>query len=1292
MQITGDVAVRTFRTSAALALCALILGLGCDREPSGPNAAVSAAAPPILRVARARIIEPGDRVIPNPPVVDAWIAEGEADRLNMAFDVETGRFFVLESPTSQLVEMAALPSGGMDRLTMKRMDAGTFGVQDARGLAIDPSSRRLFILDGGRRILRLDADQLLGFHQPRVSSIQLAAGLSRVRGLAFDAANGHFYVLDPVAQVLHELNGRGEIVATRDVSEFRLHDPRGLTLGPTGDRTDDPSEKGVYVAAGGRITELSLATATAVTTTAAASLVRTTLTSQFSPASPDPSGLAYITHLDNLMIVDGEVEEMSIYAGANAWETTRSGTLTRSWTTIAFADEPTGAAYNPANRFLFLSDDDARDIFVVNPGGDGRYGTGDDSHTRFDTVIFGCDDPEGVAYDAAQNALYIADGVGAEVWRVTPGSNGRFDGVAPAGDDQVTHWDTGVHGLVDPEGIAWDSDFGHLYVGGKPNNLVFHFTTTGTLLRTVSISLMPNPGNAAGLEYAPSSASAGTNNLYIVDRKHDNDSEPDENDGTMYEFSLPPISGNTLPSVTITAPDDDSQFAVGSAITFTGNASDLEDGDLTSSIAWTSSVNGSIGSGGSVTTSTLSLGTHTITASVTDAGKASRSASIVVTVFPEGVGFYQARVAAGTDDAEESASGSMQLTSSDLELVNDGSDQLVGMRFQGVTIPRGATISSAYVQFQTDEVTTATTALTIRGQAADNPATFSSTTAGKISTRTRTASAVSWSPVAWTTVEQAGAGQRTPNIASVIQEIVNRTGWTSGNSLVIIINGTGKRTAEAYDGEQPSAPLLRVDYATGPNTAPSATNVAISGTAQVGRVLTGNYTYSDAQSDAEGASTYRWLRDGIAISGATARTYALAAADEGAAIRFEVTPVAATGASPGSAVLSPPVGPVAAAPPNSAPTATNVSVSGTVQVGRVLTGSYTYGDADGDMEGASTYRWLRSGVAITGATARTYTLVAADQGAMIRFEVTPVAVTGASPGAPVQSSAVGPVAAANNAPVASNVTISGTPQVGQILTGTYTYTDSEADLEGASTYRWLRAGAPISGATARTYTLVAADEGALIRFEVTPVAATGTSPGTAVLSPSVGPVAGITGSGVVQVRVSARADDAEEGINGVVSTGSSDLELVNDGATLGDQLVGIRFTAVTIPRGATITNAFVQFQADATSSTVTSLTIRGEAADNAVAFSGNTGGKVSTRARTTSAAAWSPLAWTVVGQAGANQQTPNLTAIIQEIVNRPGWTSGNSLVIIINGTGKRTAAAFDGKPAGAPLLRVDYSP
>ena len=81
--------------------------------------------------------------------------------------------------------------------------------------------------------------------------------------------------------------------------------------------------------------------------------------------------------------------------------------------------------------------------------------------------------------------------------------------------------------------------------------------------------------------------------------------------------------------------------------------------------------------------------------------------------------------------------------------------------------------------------------------------------------------------------------------------------------------------------------------------------------------------------------------------------------------------MAAAGASPGVAATS--AGVVIG---NSAPTATAVAISGTPAVGQTLTGSYTYGDVDSDAEGTSTFRWLRNGVAIGGATATTYAVVA----------------------------------------------------------------------------------------------------------------------------------------------------------------------------------------------------------------------------------------------------------------------------------------------------------------------------
>jgi hypothetical protein len=93
---------------------------------------------------------------------------------------------------------------------------------------------------------------------------------------------------------------------------------------------------------------------------------------------------------------------------------------------------------------------------------------------------------------------------------------------------------------------------------------------------------------------------------------------------------------NLAPVVTITAPADGSSVIEGDSITFTGTASDAEDGILTANLDWSSSLDGSIGTGGSFSTSTLTVGTHIITASAMDSGGLEGSATVTVTVDSSG--------------------------------------------------------------------------------------------------------------------------------------------------------------------------------------------------------------------------------------------------------------------------------------------------------------------------------------------------------------------------------------------------------------------------------------------------------------------------------------------------------------------------------------------------------------------------------------------------------------------------------------------------------------------------------
>ncbi|MCI5166919.1 MAG: DUF4091 domain-containing protein [Candidatus Electrothrix sp. GM3_4] len=174
----------------------------------------------------------------------------------------------------------------------------------------------------------------------------------------------------------------------------------------------------------------------------------------------------------------------------------------------------------------------------------------------------------------------------------------------------------------------------------------------------------------------------------------------------------------------------------------------------------------------------------------------------------------EVRVASSMDDVEERIDGSMYTDSSDLELVDDSSNQTVGMRFTGINIPAGVTIQNAYIQFKCDETSTVSTNLTIHVQDTDNAEAFS-TSSHDVSSRATTSASASWAPAAWNTVSEAGPNQRTPELKALLQEVVDRDGWHSGNDIVIIMTGSGTRTAEAYDGDNTGAALLHVEYSTG---------------------------------------------------------------------------------------------------------------------------------------------------------------------------------------------------------------------------------------------------------------------------------------------------------------------------------------------------------------------------------------------------------------------------------------------------------------------------------------------
>lgn len=489
-------------------------------------------------------------------------------------------------------------------------------------------------------------------------------------------------------------------------------------------------------------------------------------------------------------------------------------------------------------------------------------------------------------------------------------------------------------------------------------------------------------------------------------------------------------------------------------------------------------------------------GVHTVSAKAYDNENDTDSDQITLSAGAVSQTLEQ-RIASSMDDVEENQNGSIYTNSSDIELVADGSrgNQTIGLRFTNINIPQGATIDAAYIQFTCDETNSGGTSLTVKGEDVNHSSSFT-TSINNVSNRTTTSASTSWSPSSWSSVGAATSNERTPSLKNIVQEIINRGGWSSGNAMSFIITGTGERTAESYDGVSSSAALVHIEYTVGGS---------------------GNQ-------------------------------------------------------SPTVAVTSPANG-----------------ANLVAEIGNTISLAATASDADGSVSNVAFY--------VDG------NLVGTD----------------------------------NSAPYSLNWTIP--------AEGDFDITAVATDNNGATT------------TSSVVHVNVTEPTGVTTTFEV---------------------------------KVSNGNDDAEEAESGNMYLNSSDLELVYDSYnSAGNQEVGIRFRNVVVPNGAIITNAYIQFTCDETANSSGSLTIKGEDEDNASIFT-TTSNNISNRSNTTTSVNWTPSTWNTVGEAGSAQRTPDLTSIVQEIVDRGGWSSGNAMAFMLSGTGKRVAESYNGSASKAPLLHIEY--
>jgi hypothetical protein len=124
---------------------------------------------------------------------------------------------------------------------------------------------------------------------------------------------------------------------------------------------------------------------------------------------------------------------------------------------------------------------------------------------------------------------------------------------------------------------------------------------------------------------------------------------------------------NTAPTVTITSPIDASTAVEGASVDLVATATDLEHGDLTADIAWVSDVDGALGTGGSVSLTTLSAGAHLLTASATDALSLSGTDQVTMTVIVNTAPTVTITSPIDASTAVQGASVDLVATATDLE-------------------------------------------------------------------------------------------------------------------------------------------------------------------------------------------------------------------------------------------------------------------------------------------------------------------------------------------------------------------------------------------------------------------------------------------------------------------------------------------------------------------------------------------------------------------------------------------------------------------------------------------------
>jgi len=264
-----------------------------------------------------------------------------------------------------------------------------------------------------------------------------------------------------------------------------------------------------------------------------------------------------------------------------------------------------------------------------------------------------------------------------------------------------------------------------------------------------------------------------------------------------------------LPTVSITSPTNGTVYTTAQTVNIAASASD-PDGTVTQVefLVDNNSIGVDLTSPYTASFNLNTPGTYEIKAVATDNLGSTANHIISVILDPPPVPVTATfMVQAASDDAREKNDGSVSVTQNPHEIGKEG---YLGIRFQNITIPAGATITAAKLIFQSSANESSNpSSVDIYGQATANPATFV-TTANNLSARPRTTNKVAWTFGSWVTNQV----NNSPDLTAIVQVLVNDPMWANGNSMAFLLDATGtqRRKAFSFESGQVKAPKLEITY------------------------------------------------------------------------------------------------------------------------------------------------------------------------------------------------------------------------------------------------------------------------------------------------------------------------------------------------------------------------------------------------------------------------------------------------------------------------------------------------